>query len=130
MDATATMLDAAGIDLPDHMHSRSVLPLCREGEDAEWSDELICEHMGHGGHFFPQRMLLHDRYKFVFSLHDMNELYDLRDDPYEMNNLVNDRQYADLVAEMKRRLVRHLEGSDMRNQRMKRILLVALEHDL
>ena len=69
------------------MHSRSVLPLCRDGEDADWSDELICEHMGHGGHFWPQRMLLHDRYKFVFSLHDMHELYDLQDDPYEMNNL-------------------------------------------
>ncbi len=129
MDATATMLDAAGIDVPDHMHSRSLLPLGRDGAEDQWSDELICEHMGHGGHFFPQRMILRDRYKYVFSIHDMNELYDLQEDPYEMNNLVHDEQYADLVADMKQRLVQHFEASDMRNQRLKRLFLVALEHD-
>ena len=129
MDATATMLDAAGIEVPDTMHSRSVLPLCRDGEDADWSDELICEHNGHG-HLFPQRMILHDRYKYVFCLHDMNELYDLQDDPFEMNNLVDDRQYADFIVDMKQRLVQHIEGSSMRDQRMKRLFLLALEHDL
>ncbi len=128
MDATATMLDAAGIDAPDTMHSRSLLPLCGTADDADWSDELICEHVGHG-HLFPQRMILHDRYKYVFSLHDMNELYDLQEDPFELNNLVHDRQYADIIADMKQRLTRHIEGSDMRNQRMKRLFLLALEHD-
>ena len=88
MDATATMLDAAGITPPDYMHSSSVLPLCQEEGEAEWADELICEHNGHG-HHFPQRMILHDRYKYVFSLHDMNELYDLQEDPFEMKNLVH-----------------------------------------
>jgi arylsulfatase A-like enzyme len=129
MDATATMLDAAGINVPDYMHSRSVLPLGRDGEDDQWSDELICEHMGHGGHLYPMRMILRDRYKFVYSLHDMNELYDLEDDPFELNNLVHDPQYADLLADFKVRLVQHLEGSDMRNQRMKQLFLVALKYD-
>ncbi len=128
MDATATMLDAAGIDAPDTMHSRSLLPLCRTADDADWSDELICEHVGHG-HLFPQRMILQDRYKYVFSLHDMNELYDLQEDPFELKNLVHDRQYADIIADMKGRLTQHIEGSDMRNQRMKRLFLLALEHD-
>ena len=111
------------------MHSRSVLPLCQTPDAADWSDELICEHMGHGGHNFPMRMILHDRYKYVFSIHDMNELYDLQGDPYEMNNLVHDAQYADLVADMKQRLIRHFEGSSMRNERMKRLFLLALEYD-
>jgi len=128
MDATATILDAAGIDVPDTMHSRSLLPLCQGAGDADWSDELVCEHMGHGGHFFPMRMILHDRYKYVFSLHDMNELYDLQDFPFELNNLVHDKQYADVIADMRERLTRHLEGSTMRDQRLKRVMLLALEH--
>ena len=128
MDATATMLDAAGVAVPDYMHSRSVLPLCQTPADADWPDDLICEHNGHG-HLFPQRMILHDRYKYVFSIHDMNELYDLQDDPFEMNNLVHDPQYADLTADMKQRLIQHFEGSSMRNQRLKRLFLLALEHD-
>ena len=128
MDATATMLDAAGIAVPDYMHSRSVLPLCQGAADADWADELVCEHMGHS-YSFPQRMILQDRYKFVFSIHDMNELYDLQDDPFEMNNLVHDRQYAELISELKGRLARHLQASDMRDQRMKSLFLLALEYD-
>lgn len=131
MDATATMLAAAGLAVPDYMHSRSLLPLCQNsesGDAGDWSDELICEHLGHG-HYYPQRMILHDRYKYVFSLHDMNELYDLQADPFEMNNLVQDRQYADIIADMKRRLTRHFEASSMRDERLRRIFLLALEHD-
>ncbi len=129
MDATATILDAAGITPPDYMHSRSVLPLCQEAGEAEWADELICEHNGHG-HHFPQRMIMLDRYKYVFSLHDLNELYDLQEDPFEMNNLVHVPQYAELIADMQQRLVKHLEGSSMRDQRLKRLFLLALENDL
>ena len=129
MDATATILDAAGINVPEYMHSRSVLPLGQEPADTNWPDELICEHNGHG-HLFPQRMILHDRYKYVFSLHDMNELYDLQEDPFEINNLLHAPQYAELIADMQQRLVKHLEGSSMRDQRLKRLLLLALENDL
>ena len=111
------------------MHSRSLLPLCDGDSDAQWSDELVCEHLGHG-HFFPQRLLMTDRYKYVFSLHDMNELYDLQDDPFELNNLVHDAEYADVVADLRGRLMRHVEASDMRNQRLKRIFLLAMEYDL
>ena len=70
---------------------------------------------------------MHDRYKYVFSLHDMSELYDLQADPYEMNNLIYDEQHAEIVADMRRRLIRHVEGSSMRDQRLKRVLLLALE---
>ncbi len=128
MDATATMLDAAGIAVPAYMHSRSLLPLCDGDSDAQWSDELVCEHLGHG-HFFPQRLLMTDRYKYVFSLHDMNELYDLQDDPFELNNLAHQPDYADVVADLRGRLLRHVEASDMRNQRLKRIFLLAMECD-
>ena len=128
MDATATMLDAAGIDRPGYMHSRSVLPLCQSPDDADWSDELICEHLGHS-YLFPQRMILHDRYKYVFSLHDMSELYDLQEDPFEMKNLVHDPQFADVIVNMRGRLIQHLEASSMRDQRMKRLLLLALKND-
>ena len=129
MDATATMLDAAGISVPDYMHSRSVLPLVQTPADADWPDELICEHNGHG-HLFPQRMILHDRYKYVFCLHDMNELYDLQADPFEMSNLVHRPEYADLIGGMRQRLNRHFEGSTERNQRLKQLFLLALEYDL
>ena len=127
MDATATMLDAAGVAAPDYMHSRSLLPLCQDA-DAEWSDQIICEHAGHG-HYYPMRLILHDRFKYVFSLHDMSELYDMESDPYEMNNLALDPAYADVRRDMRQRLLRHFEASNERDQRLKRTFMLALEHD-
>ena len=43
MDVTATMLDAAGVAIPEEMHSRSLLPLCGDPETATWPDHVICE---------------------------------------------------------------------------------------
>ena len=85
------------------MDSRSLLPLCQEPDSAEWSDQLICEHNGHGD-FIPQRILYLDRYKYVAALYDGDEMYDLEADPYEMNNLVDDPGVTDIRAEMRGRI--------------------------
>ena len=126
MDATATILDAARVDVPDYMHSRSLLPLCQDA-DAPWSEELVCEHNGHGGPVFPMRMLLHDRFKYVFSLHDQSELYDMEADPWEMNNLEADPAYAEVRRDMRQRLLRHFEATVERDAHQRRIMMLALE---
>ena len=108
MDATATMLDAAGAPVPSSMHSRSLLPLCMDPEGAEWPDQLVCEHNGHGDQIL-QRIVVTDRYKYVAALFDGDELYDLKDDPHEMKNLVHSSDHAGLCREMRARLVEHVE---------------------
>lgn len=122
MDATATMLDAAGVEIPEGMHSRTVLPLCRDPETAVWPDELICEHHGHGDNL-PQRIIMHDQYKYVAALFDMDELYDLESDPHEMNNLIDDPGYADVRDDLRQRLIDHLEPSAERNRELRSLLL-------
>ncbi len=108
MDATATMLDAAGVAVPEGMHSRSVLPLCREGDAADWPDQVVCEHHGHGDDML-LRICVTDRYKYVAAIFDGDELYDLQDDPHEMRNLVDDPAYARVCREMRGRLIDHIE---------------------
>ena len=45
MDVTATMLDAAGVQVPEYFDSRSLLDLA--DKSADWPEALICEHNGH-----------------------------------------------------------------------------------
>jgi arylsulfatase A-like enzyme len=111
MDATATMLDAAGVDVPGDMHSRSMLPLCRDPAMTDWPDQLICEHDGvRGG--ITQRIILTDRYKYAACLYGMDELYDLREDPFEMKNLVDDPAHTDVKADLRQRLIDHIETTN------------------
>ena len=110
MDATATMLEAAGAAVPESMHSRSLLPLCRNLEGADWPDQLVCEHNGHGDDIL-QRIVVTDRYKYVAAVFDGDELYDLKDDPHEMTNLLHSGEHAGVGDEMRARLVQHIEST-------------------
>ena len=113
MDVTGTLIDAAGASVPEHMHSRSLLPLCRDPGSADWADQLICEHNGHGDDIL-QRMIVTDRYKYVAAIFDGDELYDLEADPHEMNNLVDSPEHAGVCKEMRERLIEHIERTDDR----------------
>jgi len=108
MDATATILAAAGVDVPEDMDSRSLLPLCQGS--ADWPDTLFCEHNGHGWDVL-QRSAHYKNWKYVAALMDMDELYDLEADPYEMHNLIDSPAHADVKADMRRRIVDHIEST-------------------
>jgi arylsulfatase A-like enzyme len=108
MDVTATMLAAAGVTVPAAMASRSLLPLCQSDAAVQWPDELVCEHAGHGEDF-PQRIVMHGPYKYVAALFDGHELYDLEKDPFELKNLVGDPAYRAVAADLRQRIIRHIE---------------------
>ncbi len=109
MDATATILEAAGVDVPRDMHSRSLLALCRDPQGAKWRDYLVSEHHGHGGDNVVQRILVGHRYKYVAALYEGDELYDLQNDPFELKNLVDSASHRNVKAEMRGRILGHLE---------------------
>ena len=102
VDATATILDIAGIDPSPAVDSRSLLPLVH-GESPEWPEEIVCEFHGH--HFpYPQRMLRERRYKLVVNPDSVNELYDLQVDPDELINVYAHPEMAEVRGRMMRRL--------------------------
>jgi arylsulfatase A-like enzyme len=111
MDVTATILAVAGIAVPDTMDSRSLLPLCNDTTTASWPDELVCEHNGHGEEIL-QRIIVHDRFKYVAALYDWDEMYDLAEDPYELNNLVDIPEYQEVKTNLRQRIVAHIERTN------------------
>ncbi len=100
VDLPATLLDACGIDVPDPMEGRSVLPLLGGGHAADWpSARLIHVCDGNAGRAVRTR-----RWKYcVMSEQKSREigtdfanatyreafLYDLKHDPYELHNLID-----------------------------------------
>lgn len=110
MDLAATTLDLAGIAVPEHYDSRSIVPLLSDPNPA-WRDDIMCEFHGHR-FLYSQRMVRWGDYKYVFNPPDIDELYDLRADPAELTNLINHHDYADLANEGRQRLCKWMEDTD------------------
>lgn len=104
LDIVPTVLEMAGIKVPDAMDGKSVVPLLRN-PDAAWRDDWMGEHHGHLETKVFQRALYYKNYKFVAHLDDKDEFYDLAADPFEMKNRIDDPSVQPMLFEMKSRLV-------------------------
>jgi N-acetylglucosamine-6-sulfatase len=91
LDICPTMLEAAGAPLPPAVHGRSLLPLLR-GDEKNWRTEFVYEYFWERD--YPQTPsvigLRTDEFSFMqyHGVWDLDELYDIRKDPDQMNNLL------------------------------------------
>ena len=114
IDIAPTLLEAAGVAVPDGLDGRSFLPLVR-GEEIPWRDYLLYEY--YWEHNYPQTPTMHairgDRFKYVryYGIWDVDELFDLQADPGETTNLIHDPAHAETVRELDRRLFEILEAT-------------------
>jgi len=102
IDIGPTILDLAGTAFEHSIDGRSLMPMLKD-QDAEWEDDLMCETMGHfSAHL--GRMIITERYKYIYNERDSDELYDLKEDPFEMKNLIRDEKYSEILTDLKSRL--------------------------
>ena len=93
VDIAPTFLDLAGISKPQNMQGNSFAPFLK-GQNIVWRENAYYEYYWEGA--FPQTPTIFairtNRYKYIYNhgTWDINELYDLQNDPYEMNNLIRD----------------------------------------
>lgn len=103
-DIPATFMDAADIPFGNPIDGESLLPLA-EGKKTDWRKSLLCETYGHGyGVTIRGRMVTDGRYKYVCTEHCLDELYDLREDPFEKRNLAMLEKYRGLKEAMRKLL--------------------------
>ncbi len=117
VDFPATMLDFAGIAIPPQMQGRSFRSICETGkEPADWKQAVYYRywmHMAH--HDNPGEMAIRTKTHKLIYFYGCDyqgkdqtppawELYDLQNDPHEMNNLVDDPAYTTIRDELKTQL--------------------------
>jgi arylsulfatase A-like enzyme len=113
VDLPPTLLDAAGIPVPDVMQGRSILPLLRGDRDA-WPTEVFTQisesQVGRCVRTHRWKYSVHapDKHGWRDSCSARYEeefLYDLLADPYELTNLVRHESHADVRAHLRERLI-------------------------
>ena len=70
--------------------------------------QMICDHFGHSGDILFQKILYLDNWKYTSVWGDDDELYDLKNDPYELNNLIHDEDSKDKLRQMQQIVLDHL----------------------
>ncbi len=102
-DIPHTVLDLLGLPPLPHADGRSLKPLLADPAAGGWEDAVLC--VGYGCEFFvTQRIVITDRYKYVFNGFDYDEMYDLETDPFEMRNVIDDSAYAAVRSTLRGKL--------------------------
>jgi len=114
IDLAPTLLELAGVSAPAWMEGRSLVPLLN-GARTEWRKSFLIEY--YSDKVFPRvrqmgyKAIRNERWKYIhyFELEGMDELYDLKTDPYEMRNMIHQPRAAKIVEELKQEIQRLLK---------------------
>ena len=110
IDYAPTFLDLAGVEVPKDMHGVSLVSLLEGKKPAEWRDALYYHYYeSHDSHMVAAHYGVRtERYKLVRYYEpqwDTWEMFDLEEDPNEMNNIAENKDYAAIRSKLEQRLV-------------------------
>ena len=109
VDFAPTFLQYAGQPIPKEIQGRSFVPLLEGNKPSDWRTSMYYRY-----YHYPQdhRVQQHygvrtDRYKLIY-YHRINqwELFDLKKDPHELNNIYADPSYASTLKDLKAEMAR------------------------
>lgn len=115
LDIGETLLDAAGTDIPEDMQGRSFLPILEGQTPDDWRESVYYHYYRANG---PHNVAAHigvwnEQYKLIyFYENDEWELYDLQEDPKELNNVYGETDYEEAQEQMIEKLKQKMEKLD------------------
>lgn len=115
IDIAPTILELAGIKSPDHIDGNSFVPLLK-GEQVNWRDEVFYEYFWersfpHTPTVFGVRTLKY-KYMTYHGIWDVDELYDIENDPEEKHNLIKAPEHQELIKQLNAKVYNWLESTE------------------
>ena len=104
IDITKTMMDMAGVTAPKNYQGKSLTPLLVYNKAHLNRNAILIEHLWDNPDIPSSEAIRTERWKY-FRYRLINapeELYDLKNDPLEKNNLASDIQYAKILAKLRK----------------------------
>lgn len=104
IDIARTILEVAGVEAPESFQGANLLEAATR--PAEWPrHDIFAQYFGTESGAFSQRMVRDRRYKYVFNPTDLDEFYDLAEDPGELRNRIDDHAFEAEVRRLKARMM-------------------------
>ena len=105
-DIAPTIMDLAGAEDSREARGyvgRSLLDFLKNRNPQEWRIELYTQTNGNELYGI-QRMVFDKKWKLVYNGFDLDELYDLENDPGELHNIYDQKRYGDIIRHYSRKL--------------------------
>jgi len=105
VDVPATMLELAGVPIPDAYHGKSLLPFVQNKPAQPKRDTVLIEHLWEFSHIPPSEGVRTNRWKYLRYVNDksIEELYDLENDPQETRNLAATAAYQEQLQALRQK---------------------------
>ncbi len=113
VDVPSTLLDYAGVEIPEHWQGESLVPLIRGEQPSGWRTEFFHEHIFTHPTIADYEGIRTERYKYARYIDQdpvYEEMYDLEQDPDEAENLAKRPRYYQLLRALRQRC------SDLRDE--------------
>src|SRR5690554_3314186 len=107
IDIPSTIFDFAGLEVPRTWQGKSLASYVRGENPLASREEFICEHLWQVDIIAPSEGVRTKDWKYFRYINDPDheELYDLKNDPLEKKNLVEDKTAQTKLVEMRKRFL-------------------------
>jgi arylsulfatase A-like enzyme len=108
IDLAPTILELANVKIPKEVQGKSFVQQLKGEKDKNWRQSMYYHYYEYPfwHHVQPHYGIRTERYKLIHFYYDVDvwELYDLKKDPSELNNLINSKKYLKLIVKLKKEL--------------------------
>lgn len=108
IDIAPTLLDFGGVSIPNEIQGKSFVENLKGKTPKNWRQSMYYHYYEYPfwHHVQPHYGIRTERYKLIHFYYDIDvwELYDLENDPSEMNNLIGSKKHKNLIIKLKKEL--------------------------
>ncbi|MBS5951629.1 MAG: DUF4976 domain-containing protein [Clostridium sp.] len=110
MDIMPTLLDCAGIEIPNTVDGYSLKDLIEDEGNTKWRE---CIHGEHAYGEDSNHYITNGKHKYIwFSQTGKEQYFDLEKDPHELKDLINEEDYQENINHFRELLISELEGRE------------------
>lgn len=105
IDVPATILDLAGVRIPDSYQGNSLVPVVSGKQKSLGRDTILVEHLWEFDNIPPSEGVRTAKWKYLRYINDKSEeeLYNLKEDPKEINNLAGNPEFQKTLLEFRKK---------------------------
>lgn len=111
IDVPSTILDLAGIEQPKSWQGKSLMPIASNNTDKLQRDTALIEHIWEFEEIPPSEGVRTEEWKYFRYINDktIEELYNVKKDPKEIENLIGKKKYEGVADKLRSKLEELIE---------------------